>query len=57
VFVATEGLDLADYLWYRREVLGRTDEHIEEIADLLQFFVNAGAYGKNLRVIARVPLA
>ena len=57
VFVATEGLDLADYLWYRREVLGRNDEHIEEIADLLQFFVNAGAYGKNLRVIARVPLA
>jgi len=57
VYVATEGLDLADYLWYRREVLGRNDEHIEEIADLLQFFVNAGAYGKNLRVIARVPLA
>lgn len=57
VYVATEGLDLADYLWYRREVLGRNDEHIEEIADLLQFFVNAGAYGKNLRVIARAPLA
>jgi len=54
VYVATEGLDVADYLWYRREVVGRTDEQIEEIADLLQFFVNAGAYGKNLRVIARV---
>jgi 2-polyprenyl-3-methyl-5-hydroxy-6-metoxy-1,4-benzoquinol methylase len=53
VYVATEGLDVADYLWYRREVVGRNDEHIEEIADLLQFFVNAGAYGKNLRVIAR----
>ena len=25
----------------------------EEIADLLQFFINAGAYGKNLRVIGR----
>jgi len=53
VYLATEGLDLVDYLWYRREVQGRSDEGVEEIADLLQFFVNAGAYGKNLRVIAR----
>ena len=29
------------------------DAGVEEIADSLQFFVNAGAYGKNLRVIAR----
>jgi 2-polyprenyl-3-methyl-5-hydroxy-6-metoxy-1,4-benzoquinol methylase len=55
VYVATEGLDVVDYLWYRREVLGKQDEHVEQIADLLQFFVNAGAYGKNLRVIARKP--
>jgi 2-polyprenyl-3-methyl-5-hydroxy-6-metoxy-1,4-benzoquinol methylase len=52
-YLATEGLDVVDYLWYRREVHGRTDEGVEEIADLLQFFVNAGAYGKNLRVIGR----
>jgi 2-polyprenyl-3-methyl-5-hydroxy-6-metoxy-1,4-benzoquinol methylase len=52
-YLVTEGLDVVDYLWYRREVLGKSDEGIEEIADLLQFFVNAGAYGKNLRVIAR----
>ena len=51
--VVTEGLDLQDYLWYRREVLNRHDEGLEEISDLLQFFVNAGGYGKNLRVIAR----
>jgi CMP-N-acetylneuraminic acid synthetase/SAM-dependent methyltransferase len=51
--VVTEGLDLQDYLWYRREVLNRQDDGLEEIADLLQFFVNAGCYGKNLRVIAR----
>ena len=51
--IVTEGLDLQDYLWYRREVLNRQDEGLEEIADLLQFFVNAGCYGKNLRVIAR----
>jgi 2-polyprenyl-3-methyl-5-hydroxy-6-metoxy-1,4-benzoquinol methylase len=53
VYLATEGLDVSDYLWYRREVHGQTDEGVAEIADLLQFFVNAGAYGKNLRVIAR----
>lgn len=52
-YLATEGLDVVDYLWYRREVHGKADGPIEEIADLLQFFVNAGAYGKNLRVIAR----
>jgi 2-polyprenyl-3-methyl-5-hydroxy-6-metoxy-1,4-benzoquinol methylase len=53
VYLATEGLDIVDYLWYRREVQGQEDRNVEEIADLLQFFVNAGAYGKNLRVIAR----
>jgi CMP-N,N'-diacetyllegionaminic acid synthase len=51
--IVTEGLDLQDYLWYRREVLNRQDDGLEEIADLLQFFINAGCYGKNLRVIAR----
>jgi 2-polyprenyl-3-methyl-5-hydroxy-6-metoxy-1,4-benzoquinol methylase len=53
VYLATEGLDVVDYLWYRREIQGCRDDGVEEIADLLQFFVNAGAYGKNLRVIAR----
>jgi CMP-N,N'-diacetyllegionaminic acid synthase len=52
-YLATEGLDLVDYLWYRREVHGARDEGVEAIADLLQFFANAGAYGKNLRVIGR----
>jgi hypothetical protein len=52
-FLATEGLDIVDYLWYRRELHGRDDAGVEEIADLLQFFANAGAYGKNLRVIGR----
>lgn len=52
-YLATEGLDIVDYLWYRREVHGKTDEGVEELADVLQFFVNAGAYGKNLRVIGR----
>jgi 2-polyprenyl-3-methyl-5-hydroxy-6-metoxy-1,4-benzoquinol methylase len=52
-YVATEGLDIVDYLWYRREVHGAPDDGVERIADVLQFFINAGAYGKNLRVIGR----
>lgn len=52
-YLATEGLDVVDYLWYRREVHSKSDAGVEEIADLLQFFINAGAYGKNLRVIGR----
>jgi 2-polyprenyl-3-methyl-5-hydroxy-6-metoxy-1,4-benzoquinol methylase len=55
VYVATEGLDIVDYLWYRREMQGANDAGVEAIADTLQFFVNAGAYGKNLRVIGRKP--
>jgi 2-polyprenyl-3-methyl-5-hydroxy-6-metoxy-1,4-benzoquinol methylase len=51
--IVTEGLDIEDYLWYRREVLHRSDEGLAEIADVLQFLVNAGCYGKNLRGIAR----
>jgi 2-polyprenyl-3-methyl-5-hydroxy-6-metoxy-1,4-benzoquinol methylase len=54
-YVATEGLDIVDYLWYRREVHGASDAGVEPIADLLQFFINAGAYGKNLRAIGRKP--
>ncbi len=54
-YVATEGLDIVDYLWYRREVHGADDAGVEAIADRLQFFANAGAYGKNLRVIGRKP--
>ena len=52
-YLATEGLDIVDYLWYRREVHGQDDTGLEEIADRVQFFANAGAYGKNLRVIGR----
>lgn len=53
VYVATEGLDVFDYLWYRADVHGERDTGLERIADTVQFLVNAGAYGKNLRVIAR----
>ena len=52
-FVATEGLDIQDYIWHRREMLNRPSDDLAEIADTLQFLANAGCYGKNLRVIAR----
>jgi 2-polyprenyl-3-methyl-5-hydroxy-6-metoxy-1,4-benzoquinol methylase len=51
--IVTEGLDIQDYLWYRREVLNQTENGLEDIADIIQFLANAGCYGKNLRVIAR----
>jgi SAM-dependent methyltransferase len=51
--IVTEGLDIEDYLWYRREMLNKEDAGLAEIADVLQFMANAGAYGKNLRVLAR----
>jgi len=51
--IVTEGLDIADYIWYRREVLNRDADGLTEIADIVQFLANAGCYGKNLRVIAR----
>ena len=34
---------------------GPRDAGVDAIADRLQFFINAGAYGKNLRVIGRTP--
>jgi 2-polyprenyl-3-methyl-5-hydroxy-6-metoxy-1,4-benzoquinol methylase len=52
-FVATEGLDIHDYIWYRREVLNKPSDDLADVADTLQFLANAGCYGKNLRVIAR----
>jgi len=51
--IVTEGLDIEDYIWHRREVLHRDADGLAEIADVIQFLANAGCYGKNLRVIAR----
>ena len=51
--IVTEGLDIEDYIWYRREILHRDADGLAEISDVLQFLANAGCYGKNLRVIAR----
>ncbi len=53
LLVVTEGLDIADYAWQRRELHGEDVAAIERVADILQFLANAGAYGKNLRVLAR----
>jgi 2-polyprenyl-3-methyl-5-hydroxy-6-metoxy-1,4-benzoquinol methylase len=53
VWIATEGLDLQDYLWYRTEMQRKPVDGLVEVADVLQFLANAGCYGKNLRMIAR----
>jgi hypothetical protein len=53
IWIATEGLDLQDYLWYRTEMQQKPVDGLAEIADVLQFLANAGCYGKNLRMIAR----
>jgi len=52
-YLATEGLDIVDYMWREKEINKRNIDAIEDIADNLQFFINAGGYGKNLRIIAR----
>ena len=50
--VNTEGLDIFDYIWKEKNSSNDVNELIK-IADKLQFFINAGGYGKNLRIIAR----
>lgn len=52
-YLATEGLDVVDYIWNQREQKNNDPKGITDIANKLQFFINAGGYGKNLRVIAR----
>ena len=50
--INTEGLDIFDYIW-KEQNEDKNFYGLEKIADKLQFFANAGGYGKNLRVIAR----
>lgn len=51
--ITTEGLDLVDYCWFEEEINGNQTDQLKKIIDQLQFFINAGGYGKNLRVLAR----
>ncbi len=53
-FVQTEGLDIADFIWRESGVENKDTALLEEIADKLQFFINAGGYGKNLRILGRL---
>jgi len=52
-YFGTEGLDIMDYIWREKEINKDNVEAIENIADELQFFINAGGYGKNMRILAR----
>ena len=52
--IKTEGLDIFDYIWWQINIDNKKNKtHLEKISDKLQFFINAGGYGKNLRVLAR----
>lgn len=52
LFLETEGLDLYDYSW-KKENEGEGIQFDEDLLETLQFFINAGYYGKNLRCLAR----
>lgn len=52
-YLVTEGLDVVDYIWREEEINKMNMDAIKNISDKLQFFINAGGYGKNLRVMAR----
>tara|TARA_Y200000002_G_C22688767_1_gene667200 strand:- start:9257 stop:10273 length:1017 start_codon:yes stop_codon:yes gene_type:complete len=52
--VQTEGLDIFDYIWKLEQDNSDSSKELIKIADKLQFFVNAGCYGKNLRITARL---
>jgi len=52
-YITTEGLDIVDYIWREEELNKNNMDALQNIVDKLQFFINAGGYGKNLRVIAR----
>lgn len=56
-FLVTEGLDIVDYMWWEKNIHKKDISGLEKIADQLQFFINAGAYGKNLRIIGRKQVA
>lgn len=51
--ILTEGLDISDFIWRKTEVDQINMDSIEEVANELQFFVNAGGWGKNLRTLIR----
>ncbi len=51
--LVTEGLDMQDFIWYEENVSGQDMSFMKTIANKMQFFINAGCYGKNLRVVAR----
>jgi 2-polyprenyl-3-methyl-5-hydroxy-6-metoxy-1,4-benzoquinol methylase len=51
--LTTEGLDVFDFIWREQAVNSRESGLMQEFADKIQFFINAGCYGKNLRILAR----
>jgi 2-polyprenyl-3-methyl-5-hydroxy-6-metoxy-1,4-benzoquinol methylase len=53
LYLETEGMDIEDYIWHLSAQGGVDTDCLRTISDELQFFINAGGYGKNLRILAR----
>lgn len=52
--IETEGLDLYDVHWMKKEGLLNEDFNLSDrLIEILQFLTNAGGHGKNLRCIAK----
>lgn len=52
VYWETQGLDLFDISWFLDQK-GKRQKFLNSNLDKLQFMINSGGYGKNLRMIAR----
>ena len=51
--IETQGLDIIDWLWQEETIKSNDTGFVKEKVDVLQFLVNSGGYGKNLRILAR----
>ncbi|MAH47351.1 hypothetical protein CMI37_16115 [Candidatus Pacearchaeota archaeon] len=49
----TEGLDIFDFIWRLKNDNKENTELIEKLSNDLQFFINSGGWGKNLRCLVR----
>jgi 2-polyprenyl-3-methyl-5-hydroxy-6-metoxy-1,4-benzoquinol methylase len=51
--IETQGLDVVDWLWQEKNIRENDTTWIEGKVEELQFLINCGGYGKNLRILAR----
>jgi|688.fasta_scaffold241101_2 2-polyprenyl-3-methyl-5-hydroxy-6-metoxy-1,4-benzoquinol methylase len=51
--IETQGLDVVDWLWQEKNINQNDTVWMEDKVEELQFLINCGGYGKNLRILAR----